>query len=176
MSTFVPSTRLGQAHTLEHPLAHHLSIPNAYAHAHRYCPYCHTQPHSHSAQHDHNLKQPVTTVQEEETRSECFICKEDIFDIISMAERDKKGGIEGCLVIWTCELKNCGVLFCIFCAKQWTSPSFLDNRKASSSCPACTREWDISSLKKQYQSYQSVKFEWRNELCYVDSKGASNTK
>nr|XP_019049310.1 hypothetical protein I302_03092 [Kwoniella bestiolae CBS 10118]OCF28240.1 hypothetical protein I302_03092 [Kwoniella bestiolae CBS 10118] len=48
------------------------------------------------------------TKHEYETSSEYVICKEDIFDILREAETEGKGGIEGCLSLWICEMASCG--------------------------------------------------------------------
>ncbi|WWD09480.1 hypothetical protein V865_007604 [Kwoniella europaea PYCC6329] len=58
---------------------------------------------------DDDLRDIDTTLKDsKEDLSECVICKEDIFDILREAERDNKGGMEGCLSLWVCELASCG--------------------------------------------------------------------
>ncbi|WWC86322.1 uncharacterized protein L201_001195 [Kwoniella dendrophila CBS 6074] len=93
---------------------------------------------------------------EEDNLSECVICKEDLFDILENAQTKNKGGIEGNLSLWVCELQNCGALFCIDCVTKWS------NEQTATACPACTREWDMTRFNSQKDCYELMEFEWNN--------------
>ncbi|WVW82379.1 hypothetical protein I302_104386 [Kwoniella bestiolae CBS 10118] len=94
------------------------------------------------------------TKHEYETSSEYVICKEDIFDILREAETEGKGGIEGCLSLWICEMASCGAVYCLDCVLKWMI------ERSDGTCPSCTRSWDTTAIQSQKDSYDEMRFEW----------------
>ncbi|WRT64218.1 uncharacterized protein IL334_001147 [Kwoniella shivajii] len=73
---------------------------------------------------------------------ECLICSEEIPIILQQAQEEGKGGLGGGLVLWACDQKDCGALFCIVCAYQYITL----HDKSDPKCPACTRQWESMVL------------------------------
>ncbi|KAK6905780.1 hypothetical protein I203_106611 [Kwoniella mangroviensis CBS 8507] len=104
---------------------------------------------------DDDLRDIETTFKDgKEDLSECVICKEDIFDILREAEKDNKGGMEGSLSLWVCELASCGAVYCLSCVIRWTT------ERSEIHCPSCTRPWDAVTMQSQKDSYEEMNFEW----------------
>ncbi|WVQ62118.1 uncharacterized protein L199_000256 [Kwoniella botswanensis] len=79
---------------------------------------------------------------------ECVICSEEIMDVLSEAISEGKGGVDGGLAIWSCDQKDCGVLFCISCVIR-----YITGAMARTNCPACRREWNLGMLRDQARAY-----------------------
>ncbi|WWC86321.1 uncharacterized protein L201_001194 [Kwoniella dendrophila CBS 6074] len=90
-------------------------------------------------------------------KSECLLCGEEIFDLLHQAENEHKGGQQGVLSLWICDQEHCGTMFCISCAVQWQTQHGI---YGSTSCPACTRNWNTDQLKLQKEFYDITPFEW----------------
>ncbi|WWD09484.1 hypothetical protein V865_007608 [Kwoniella europaea PYCC6329] len=79
---------------------------------------------------------------------ECVICSEEIIDVLSKAISEGKGGVDGGLAIWSCDQKDCGVLFCTSCVIR-----YITGAMARTNCPACRREWNLGMLRDQARAY-----------------------
>ncbi|WVQ62122.1 uncharacterized protein L199_000260 [Kwoniella botswanensis] len=101
------------------------------------------------------VKRLITKPQPEswdpETTSECYICREDIFYLVSSDRRYKAGQAHEGMCLWICEKRGCGSVFCMKCAIKWSA------RSKWTVCPACTRKWDKIALQRQYDIYKRKK-------------------
>ncbi|WWC66338.1 uncharacterized protein I206_100239 [Kwoniella pini CBS 10737] len=107
---------------------------------------------------DNGLK--IDLIRETFIPLECVICTEDIIELLDKADKEGKGGIGGGLVLWTCEQKDCGALFCITCVINYvTFPGRQQGgglrRRENLKCPTCTRIWDLEAIKDQVRAYDA---------------------
>ncbi|WVW82384.1 hypothetical protein I302_104391 [Kwoniella bestiolae CBS 10118] len=116
------------------------------------------------AEQEHRLMDDDSATEEEEDKArtkkeesipfECIICSDEIPDILQRAVQEGKGGVDGGLVLWSCDLRDCGALFCISCAVRYISPPLPPViHPGQTTCPVCRREWDLERLREQARAY-----------------------